>query len=305
MNTGTDPRPLPDRGWGADRESWDRGYLPGATISPDPFLREYTRLSAEARRVLPWREIAYGPGDHERAHFFPAAAPGAPLLVFVHGGYWQELGPAESAFAARDVVAAGAAFAALGYGLAPRHRLDEIGTQVRRGVARLCRDAEALGVDGRRVVLAGHSAGAQLVAMCLRSRPEATRIRAAVLISGLYELEPLLRTSIGPAIRLDPDEAARNSPARALRAGMPPLLAVRGGDEPVGFADQQDLLVAAARAAGAGITEVVVPGRNHFDLPLGLGDPSDPLGREVLARLAAPASPTRTAGTPGTKGTAA
>ncbi|GII65280.1 esterase [Sphaerisporangium krabiense] len=298
MNTGTDPLPDP----GADRETRDRAYLPGATISPDPFLREYARLSAEARRVLPWREIAYGPGDHERAHFFPAA-PGAPLLVFVHGGYWQELGPAESAFAARDVVARGAAFAALGYGLAPRHRLDEIVAQVRRGVGRLCRDAEALGVDGRRVVLAGHSAGAQLVAMCLSSRPEAARIRAAVLISGLYELEPLLHTSVGPAIRLDPEEAARNSPVRALRAGMPPLLAVRGGDEPTGFADQQDLLVAAARAAGVEIAEMVVPGRNHFDLPLGLGDPSDPLGREVLARLAAPPGTARR--TTGRAGTAA
>jgi arylformamidase len=262
---------------------FDKAYLPGMSVAPGPYLDEYAERSALARRTLPWRDLSYGRGESERLHFFPAALPQAPLLVFVHGGYWQELTEAESSFAAAGVVAHGAAFAALGYGLAPRHRLDDIVAMVRRGVQWLHGNAPELGVDQRRIVVAGHSAGAQLAAMCLDTVP----VRAAVLLSGLYDLEPLLHSSIGPAIRLTPDEAVRNSPVRLLRPGMPPLLAARGAGEPSGFAEQQDLLVAAAREVRVPFGQLVVPERHHFDLPLGLADPADPLGRRVLAILGA------------------
>jgi arylformamidase len=259
----------------------DEAYLPGISVPPGPFLDEYAEQSALARRTLPWRDLRYGSGESERLHFFPAAKADAPLLVFVHGGYWQELTEAESSFAAPGVVAHGAAFAALGYGLAPAYRLDEITAMARRGVRWLYDNAAAFGVDPRRIVLVGHSAGAQLAAMCLDVVP----VRAAVLLSGLYELRPLLRTSIGPAIRLSPDEAGRNSPARLLRSGTPPLLAARGADETAGFGQQQDLLVAVANEADVSVDTMVVPRRHHFDLPLGLADPADPLGRRVLSVL--------------------
>jgi arylformamidase len=259
----------------------DDAYLPGISVAPGPYLEEYARRSARARRTLPWREISYGAGESERLHFFPANRPGAPLLVFVHGGYWQELTEAESSFAAIDAVAGGSAFVALGYGLAPAHRLDEITAMVRRGVRWLHDNAADLGCDASRVVLVGHSAGAQLAAMCLDTTP----VRAAVLVSGLYELTPLLHTSIGPAIRLSPEEARRNSPARHLWSGMPPLLAVCGAEETAGFPEQQELLESAANKAGVAVNTLVVQRRNHFNLPLGLADPADPLGERVLALL--------------------
>lgn len=259
----------------------DEAYLPGLSVAPEPYLDEYSRRSELARRTLSWREIAYGPGEPERLHFFPAARAAAPLLVFVHGGYWQELTEYESSFAAADVVAHGAAFAALGYGLAPAYRLDEITAMVRRGVRWLYDNASVLGIDVNRIVLAGHSAGAQLAAMCL---PD-VKIRAAVLVSGLYDLEPLVRTSVGVAIGLSPDEAVRNSPVRLLRGGLPPLLVGYGSDETAGFAVQLGLLLSAARTARVPVDALVVPGRHHFDVPLGLADPADPLGERVLAVL--------------------
>lgn len=259
----------------------DEAYVPGISVDPGPFIAEYAARSAIARRELPWRAFPYGTGHSERLHFFPPAAAGAPLLVFVHGGYWQELTEADSSFAAVDAVAQGCAFAAMGYGLAPAHRLDEITAMVRRGVRWLYDNAAELGIDARRIVLVGHSAGAQLAAVSLDVAP----VRAAVLLSGLYDLEPLLRTSVGPAIRLTEDEAVRNSPVHTLRHGMPPLLAAYGADETAGFGVQQELLVAAADEAGVPVDSVVVRGRNHFDLPLGLADPADPLGQRVLAVL--------------------
>jgi arylformamidase len=258
----------------------DDAYVPGKFVPPGPYLDEYVERSARARARLSWRNVPYGPRESERIHFFPAAGDDAPLLVFVHGGYWQELTEADSSFAAVDAVAHGVSFAAMGYGLAPTFRLDEITAMVRRGVRWLYDNAAVLGIDARRIVLVGHSAGAQLAAMCLD-----IPVRSAMLLSGLYELEPLLRTSVGPAIRLTADEAVRNSPTRVLRAGMPPLVAAHGADETAGFAQQQEMLATAAKAADVPLEEFVVAGRHHFDLPLGLADPADPVGQRVLAAL--------------------
>ncbi|MGH3973181.1 MAG: alpha/beta hydrolase, partial [Pseudonocardiaceae bacterium] len=259
--------------------------------SVQPYLDEYARRSALARRELVWREVAYGPTPAERLHFFPSAEPDSPLVVFVHGGYWQQLTEADSSFAAREVVAAGAAYAALGYGLAPRVRLDDIVDMVRRAVLWLHRNAGDLGVDRKRILLVGHSAGAQLAGMCLVEGwlPEAMRSSdlacAAVLMSGLYELEPVRHSSVGAAIGLSAAQAAANSVVRQLHAGLPPLVIARAMDEPTGFVDQQRWLVSGAVRHGVPVTELVVAARNHFDLPLGMGDPADPVGRALLAQV--------------------
>lgn len=273
------PVPLPERGFGVDRAAWDATYLPGLTIPLDPYLRAYAERSARARESLSWREVRYGPDEAERLHLFPGPRADAPLLVFVHGGYWQQLTEVESSFAAPDALAAGCGFAALGYGLAPRHRLAEIAAMAARGLTWL-RNA----VPGR-VVLVGHSAGAHLVAQALVADPGLAD--AAVLLSGLYELAPLRHTTVGANTRMSEHEVATLSPARGLHAGLPPLLLARGANEPVGFTDQQDALVAVARRAGVPVSGLVVPGRNHFDLPLGLADAADPLGAAVLPLVAA------------------
>src|SRR4051812_50134668 len=81
----------------------DEAYLPGLSVSPGPYLDRYTDLSAQARRMLTWQDVAYGPGEAERLHYFPAPQPGTPLLIFVHGGDWQGLTETESSFAAPRV----------------------------------------------------------------------------------------------------------------------------------------------------------------------------------------------------------
>jgi arylformamidase len=240
---------------------------------------------------LPWHELSYGLGSAEVLHFFPAIQPGVPLHVFVHGGYWQELSKAESSFAAPDFVSRGSAFAALGYGLAPRHRLDEIVAMVRKGVLWLYRHAPKLGVDPGQIFLSGSSAGAHLVAMCLLEgwlpAPLHPRdvVRGATLLSGVYELEPLRHTYVGEAMGLRIDEAARNSPVRRLHPGLPALIVARGSAETEAFADQHRDLVSALVQLGAPVVDLVVSARNHFDLPLGLGNPADVLGRAVLAQM--------------------
>lgn len=280
------------RPWDTDRVARNRVYTPSSCIADvEISRREYADRSAQARTLLPWRVLRYGPDDAEIVHFFPALRPAAPLHVFIHGGYWQEGSAAESSFAALDFVSRGSAFAALGYGLAPRHCLDEIVAMVRKGVRCLHRHAAELGVDPGRIFLSGHSAGAQLAAMCLVEgwlpQPLSLRdvIRGVTLLSGVYEVEPLGHTYIGEAIGLGVGEASRNSPVRHLRPGLPPLIVARGSVETGVFVDQHDDLMNALDQLGASVVELVVAERNHFDLPLDLGDPAERLGSAVLAQM--------------------
>ncbi|GAA2816222.1 alpha/beta hydrolase [Kitasatospora paracochleata] len=269
---------------GFDRTELEREYSPSSLADIGAELARATALSEAAYGSLTVeRDLAYGPADPERIDFFPAGstAPGAPLHIYVHGGYWQELDKADSAFAAPDFVRAGTAFAAVGYGLAPAWRLDAIVDQVRRAVLWLLDHAERLGVDPARIWLSGSSAGAHLAAMALLDPRIAGRVAGAVLLSGVYDLEPIPLTYVNDALGLDATEALRTSPLRMPLDALPPLVVALGEHETGEFGRQQREFVAAARAAGVPVRDLVAKARNHFDLPLDLGRPDTELGAAV------------------------
>ncbi|MET9503387.1 alpha/beta hydrolase fold domain-containing protein [Streptomyces sp. NPDC006622] len=273
----------------------DRAYSPSHLVpSLRHYLDEYAARSAEARRAPGVRTgLRYGPGSAERLDFWPARHGPAPVQIFVHGGNWQALTERSSAFAAPDFRRAGAAFAAVGYGLAPATELDEIVASVRRCVRWIHGHAADLGVDPRRLHLSGTSAGAHLAAMALvpagPREPAAGRLLAgAALLSGIYDLEPVSRSYVNEALRLDGDAVRRNSPPELLPDELPPVVLARGGVETQEYARQHDLMADALRRRGALAGNVVEAHRNHFDLPYDLADPSTPLGRAVLAQMGLP-----------------
>jgi arylformamidase len=276
---------------GYDQAELDRQYSPSSRV-PDisVFLHEYATRSELARAGRPVvRHLRYGPEPRETLDFFPADRPDAPLLVFVHGGYWQELSKDESAFPARGLT--GAAFAALGYGLAPDYRLDEIVTHVRRGLWWLVRHAEELGVLPTKIHLAGHCAGAHLVAMALRpgwlpdGRHPCDVFAGATLLSGVYDLRPLRLTYVNTPLGLTAADARELSPALAPPDRLPPLTVARGGVETEEFVRQHNEFVRLATPSAAEVLDIVVPHRNHFDIPFDLDDPATALGAAVFARL--------------------
>ncbi|RLU81341.1 hypothetical protein CTZ27_32925 [Streptomyces griseocarneus] len=268
----------------------DREYSPSSVVPSLPFyLHEYATLSAAARdRHGPLTDLRYGAAPEARLDLFPAPGDGAALQVFVHGGYWQEVSKEQSAFAAPDFVAAGAAFAALGYGLAPACSLDEIVTMVCDAVAWLHANAPRFGIDPGRIHLSGSSAGAHLVAMAL-SRDTGRRIAGATLLSGVYDLEPLRHTYVNDVVGLDAEAARRNSPVHHLPDRLPPIVIARGGGETGEFIRQHDTMAALLRPRTA-LTDLTCATRNHFDLPYDLGNPHTALGRAVLAQMRAPAT---------------
>lgn len=277
---------------GMDRATLDRQYSPSSRVpSLDAYLRAYVRQSEAARRDHPvGTGLPYGPHPAELLDYFPGSGPGSPpLLVFVHGGNWQALGRAESAFPAPPLLAAGAAVAVVDYGLAPDAGLDTMAGQVRGAVDWLLRHADRLGFDPNRLHLCGTSAGAHLAAMALLPGPEegpdvSGRIRGAVLLSGMYDLEPVRLSYVNDALRLDEAAARRNSPLGLLPPRLPPVVIARGGNETEEYVRQHERMATALRRRTA-VTEVVAERRDHFDLPYDLGARGTGLGDAVLAQM--------------------
>src|SRR5690606_20876912 len=135
------------------------------------------------------------------------AEPGSPVHVFIHGGYWRAHRKEDYRFVARAGRAAGAATAVIEYDLAPQVTLDEIVEQVRRAVLWIRAHARAWNGDAARLVISGHSAGGHLAAMMAltdwtaRGAPAGT-VHGCLALSGVFDLDPITRTSINDDLRL-------------------------------------------------------------------------------------------------------
>jgi arylformamidase len=270
---------------GLSLQERERGYAPSSAIGGDyrPFIEAYARRSAEVRAKAAalggrWERIAVDgsatlPAIELCRPPRPLAHPGG-LLLFVHGGYWQELSAADSLFAAAACIERGIAFGAIDYTLAPRASVAQIVAECRRALALLVQRADALGIDPQRIVVAGSSAGAQLAAMmaCTGPRPAAT-----VLLSGIYWLEPLIGTTINEALGLDLPAARACSPSMQPLKGFPPSLLAWGEIEPPPFRAQSLAFAEQLRTAGIPCQTRELAQRNHFDIVFDLPDLLPPL----------------------------
>ena len=292
-----------------DRAALDVQYNARATV-PDvqPILAQYTAQSQAARAALPHvANVPYGDHPDELLDIFAPAsqaatpAAGAPVFVFIHGGYWRLLSKDDSCCMAPAFTQAGAVVVAVNYSLAPAVTLDRIVDQNRRALAWVYRHIARHGGDPARIHVCGSSAGGHLVGMLLADGWHAQYgvpadvIAGAAPLSGLYDLRPLVHTHINEWMRLSPADAERNSPALLPTGAACPLLASYGGTETDEFKRQTDDYLQSWRARGRQARYVPMPHANHFDIVLTLNDPASPLTRAIFDQMGLPASgrPTR------------
>lgn len=192
--------------------------------------------------------------------------PGVPLLVYIHGGYWQRLSAADSLFNAADAVSLGVSLHAVDYTIAPEGTIEEM-------IEECIVDVECVLDDlaPSKVVLAGCSAGAHLAAMCVRDPRLARRLDGVALLSGIYDVRPLVVTPTNDPLGLDDARAARLSPLLlpAVPTGAAVLCAV-GRHESGEFIRQNADFAEHLGRAGCRVSSVVVGDRDHFDLPYDL-----------------------------------
>jgi arylformamidase len=224
---------------------------------------------AASKRVHP--DLAYGPGARERLDLFLPQADAAPLLAYLHGGYWQWNDKEPFAFLGEQLIPAGAAFANIEYTLCPDVSLSELTNQARRAIAYLWREAGQFGYDRGRIVVCGHSAGGQLTAMMMATDWPGfagdlpTNVVAAGLpISGIYDLEPIRLTPLNDLVGMDTAEARAQSPMFMAPPTKAPMVVVAGGAESEEFIRQAEDFAARWREHGVAAESIVPDGLDHF-----------------------------------------
>ncbi len=236
-------------------------------------------------------DVRYGDGPGMTADLFPASESDAPIQVFIHGGYWRAMDKDVHSFPAEGIVAAGGAAVSLNYALAPAVTLETIVEQCRVAVEWIADNADRLGGDAGRIFVSGHSAGGHLTAMMLctdwaaRGRA-ADLVKGGTAISGIFDLAPLMETSINDDIRLDAAAAARNSPIHLLPvAGGAPLIAAVGAAETAAFIAQNRAFADAWRTCGYDATVIEAGGLNHYTVVMEMGRPGSALTAAALAQM--------------------
>ncbi len=256
-------------------------------------LERWTRAAQLSREKSVCRlDLAYGPHASERLDLFPAQTEHsalAPVLVFIHGGYWRALDKADHSFLAPVFTDEGAMVVIPNYALCPGVSMEHIPLQLVQALAWVWRHAAEHGGDPNQIVLVGHSAGGHLAAMlaCCDWKavaPDLPRhlVKGVLSISGLHDLEPLRHApSLQRDLRLDADAVRRLSPVSFPAPDETPVYCVVGAKESEEFKRQNGLLRQAWGARSVPICEEV-PGLDHFSI---LHDLANPEGRShQLAR---------------------
>ena len=261
---------------------WDDAYANASYIAEaDLFPKLWAARAAEfcsARRVMGRAELglAYGGSERERLDFFHPDCPAKGLAVFVHGGYWMRFDRSFWSHLAEGAIRRGWSVAVPSYTLAPQAHLRDIARQIARAIA-----FAASRVAGP-IALGGHCAGGHLVARmgCVDGplgEAARQRIDRIVPISGLFDLRPLLKTSMNETLRLDEQEALAESPALARPLPGLALTAWVGADERPEFVRQSELIANIWTGLGAATKCVRAPQRHHYDVVADLSDPESAL----------------------------
>ena len=255
-----------------DRAALDAAYNNSAAVANSAqIIADWQARSARVRAKHPdGLDLRYGPAERNRIDIFQAKKD-APLLVFIHGGYWQMRSKELFAFLVPGPLAHGISVALVGYTLAPDKRLDGIVGEIRAAI-------QYLDSRGNRMILSGWSAGGHLAAMAMQM-PAAN---AGLLISGLYDLEPIRHSYINDKLRLDAMEAERNSPI-SLPAYSEPVTVAYGASELPELRRQSE-----AYAKKVGQAKLLrLPGHDHFTILEELASPTGALTAMVRAFLGA------------------
>jgi arylformamidase len=241
-------------------------------------LQRWTQDSSAARQSVDCKlDVAYGQGDKEKLDIFPCtsskttSSKAAPVLIFIHGGYWRSLDKADQSFLAPTFMKNGACVVIPNYSLCPAVTVSDIVMQLVKAVAWTYKNIHKYGGDPKRITVAGHSAGGHLVAMllsCLWEKFDKTLpsdvVKNALSISGLFEMEtPMHSPYLQDSLHLTVAEVKRISPAWMPAPKQGQLFSVVGGDESPEFLRHNQLIQDAWGKSAVPVCEQL-PGLNHF-----------------------------------------
>ena len=273
----------------------DSMYNPRAAVADHAdHFRRWAADSAEAVRSQTRElDLRYGGGPNEHLDVFVTDKPNAPVLFFIHGGYWRSFDKRDHSFIAPAFTQQGVCVVIPNYALAPAVTVPEITMQMVRALAWTWRNIARYGGDPARITVAGHSAGGHLAAMMLECVWPALAkdlppqlVKNALSISGLHDLEPIMHTPFLKNVNLTPQQVRQASPALLPAPLHGQLAAVAGAEESAEFHRQAQLIQQAWGKQAVPVCELL-PGLNHFSVLEALPQPGHRLNEiaiELLAR---------------------
>jgi len=240
------------------------------------YIQDYIDDSATAKIQLPHQaSLSYGDDRCQGIDYFPGKS-GASLVIYIHGGYWQELSKDESCFMAQPIVAKGYHLAVIDYTLAPCASINTMVQQCCQAIAWI--KQQDWDINQQEIILSGSSAGAHLAACVLQAAASneqglhAQLFSQAILFSGVYDLRPLVTTYVNNPIGLDMTSAQALSPGLSSNQSMPYCQLVWGANETSEFKRQSQQYASFLATDGVAVSSLEVPNRNHFDVVYELAD---------------------------------
>ncbi|HKX23543.1 MAG TPA: alpha/beta hydrolase [Rhizorhapis sp.] len=223
-------------------------------------------------------DLAYGSHSRQRLDHFPAVPGARAALVYFHAGYWQSRDKAMFRFIAEPFNHAGLDVVLVNYPLSPDRKVSEIVQAAAESIAVI---VELTG--GLPLILSGHSAGGQLVTELSMLESARARIVGVVGLSGVYDLRPLVGTSLNRALALDDDDARAASPILHIGTGLPPAIFAVGATETDAFVQQTRLMAELWKSHGNEVQFHCCAGDDHFTILRSFTDPAHALHRATLA----------------------
>jgi len=292
------PQPITARGplvWrDMDQKALDDAYDQDVYAPNRPLIVARRIAASERTRTIlgPPQRVAYGPSGYEGLDIFRAAAANAPVNVFVHGGAWRRNKAADYALQAEALVHAGAHAVIIdfinveqaGGDLFPMYE------QVRRALAWTWRNADSFGGDRERFYISAHSSGSHLAACFLTDGWREENLpknfcKGALLLSGMYELEPVRRSKRSSYVTFTDAMVEKLSSQRHLDGLHTPLVLAYGTCETPEFQRQTKDFLAAVQGSGKSADLIVGEAYNHFELLETLANPYGLTGRAMLRQM--------------------
>jgi acetyl esterase/lipase len=267
---------------GMDKAALDAAYNNSLAVKDSAAWMADFDTRSESVRARPGAVLGlrYGPSPRNLIDYFAADGPG-PLVIFIHGGYWQMRAKESFSFIAEGLNQRGLHVALVGYTLAPDATLGGIVQEVKNAIAYLQTHAAAHGGDPARLLVSGWSAGGHLTALCL----DEPGVVGGLAISGIYDLEPMRLCYINDKLGLAPQDVTDLSPMQ-LTPSDKPLVVAFGDAELPELQRQSQAFFERRQAAGKPGALLPLDGLNHFSILDALGDPQSPLV-DALCQLAA------------------
>lgn len=265
-----------------DRKELDRAYNNSAAVPESGSLfKDWLVRSEKLRARYPDHlNLAYGPRPRNRIDYY-SAGQNTPVLVFIHGGFWQMRSKEDFAFLAESFLTSGVSVAMVGYPLGPEATMDEIVADAHGAIRYLATELPGLGGDPARVVVSGWSSGGHLATMVL----DEPSLRGGVSISGIFELEPLLKSYVNDKLHMDLAMAQRNSPILLLPRSSKQLDLFAGTAELPEMRRQTADYASARRAAGLATQYTEIPDVNHYTILNSMMNADGTVHQAIMAML--------------------